>query len=236
MGQIMPPGVPTLLEMLTRLARARDSDDINPWAKFDWSYSKKSREPLICWAFSESPSMNDTESVVSDPLEKYTTEEELWQALIKWRREPLKEPDCLEVETWEEEDGTLVCRKTYKQEWDSGVAQEGVTPCRVYKTVIDHENKTMARSVYYSDGKTVAASTDHIVIHRDPLVLEVWRTHPLGMRDSGAHIAHLSMLVLANILAETARPESPPDYDVLDRVPQGFFEGYAKAFYSSFAP
>merc|ERR1719356_1012262 len=105
------------------------------------------------------------------------TEDELWENLLSWRRNPLKESYCLTVETSESvtEDGlVIVTKKVFNgQLMPPWLKKLSNTPVRIYKTVAKKEQRTMDRNIYLGDECTITGFRDCIRLLDDPLILEM---------------------------------------------------------------
>eukprot|EP00929_Paragymnodinium_shiwhaense_P122464 TRINITY_DN95206_c0_g1_i1.p1 TRINITY_DN95206_c0_g1~~TRINITY_DN95206_c0_g1_i1.p1 ORF type:complete len:193 (-),score=52.94 TRINITY_DN95206_c0_g1_i1:50-628(-) len=171
---------------------------------------------LECYPDSDSPSGDGTQCVLSDPLDKYfKMEDDLWERLVKWRRQPIKDFYALTVEVWDDPDGTLCCKKVFSgQLMPPWLKKQGSSPVRIFKTTFEKQTFTMRRSVYLGDGVTVAWPHDVVRIHEDPMLLEVYRITTRGARSCGLALQDAVSKILNMIV--TGSEEPLPDLELAD--------------------
>mmetsp|Transcript_113772 Transcript_113772/g.354396 ORF Transcript_113772/g.354396 Transcript_113772/m.354396 type:complete len:222 (-) Transcript_113772:41-706(-) len=191
---------------------------------FDWKGSPGAcKEWVYCYAFADSPSGDGTQAVISDPLDKYMTKEQLWEALVRWRKVPMRTPATLEMEVTEEEDGTIVtkrildltkCAKGY-----DGLVRKVDTnnPVRICKCTIDQEAKLMTRSIFYGDGRSLAHNRDFVRLLDDPLIVEAWRIDiSTGTREIDEDMKDFMEKILNKMV--TMNGDAMEDIDDIDNV------------------
>uniref|UniRef100_A0A7S1WPK2 Uncharacterized protein n=1 Tax=Alexandrium catenella TaxID=2925 RepID=A0A7S1WPK2_ALECA len=194
---------------------------VGSYKDYDWNPAPGTcRERVNCYPFVDSPS-GDGQSVLSDPLDKYMTKEQLWHALVQWRRVPLRGSATKEMEVMEEEDGTIVTKRvmdlTKIKEGFSGLVRKADTtdPRRITTTAVDNESMLMTRSIFYGDGRSLAHNRDFVRVWSDPLVVEVWRTDlQTGQRQAHEILKNFMEDILNMVV--TLKGDSMPDMEDTD--------------------
>eukprot|EP00928_Gymnodinium_smaydae_P032613 TRINITY_DN23571_c0_g2_i1.p1 TRINITY_DN23571_c0_g2~~TRINITY_DN23571_c0_g2_i1.p1 ORF type:complete len:215 (+),score=19.96 TRINITY_DN23571_c0_g2_i1:59-646(+) len=170
---------------------------------------------LDCYAFVKSPSGNGLDCVLSDPMDKYMTEDELWEKLLRWRREPYTNAYDTSCEVTVEENGTIRCRKDFdKEKMPEWLKKQGATPSRLYVTTVDKEKRTINRATYLNDERTLVGSRDVIIIHSDPIIVEVCRINVMGVRNAGPQVRDFFAERLNQLLEGEQVPM--PDFEEVD--------------------
>mmetsp|Transcript_43074 Transcript_43074/g.134582 ORF Transcript_43074/g.134582 Transcript_43074/m.134582 type:complete len:214 (-) Transcript_43074:169-810(-) len=188
---------------------------------YDWKSTPGTcRERIICYPMADSPT-GDGLSVISDPLDKYMTKDQLWQALVRWRKVPLRTPATLEMEVTEEEDGTIVTKRVMDTskitEGHSGLVRkvDATSPIRICRTEVDHEGMMMTRSIFYGDGRSLAHNRDFIRVTTDPLIVEAWRIDvSSGTRLCEDDLSSFMETILNQVV--TMKGDAMPDIEEID--------------------
>lgn len=196
---------------------------VSQYQDYDWKATPGTcKERIQCYAFSTSPTGDGSQCVISDPLDKYMTKEQLWEALVRWRKVPLRGPATLKMDVEEQEDGTVVTKRLLDadkvKEGHSGLIRkvDASNPVRICHTTFDHEAMTMCRSIFYGDGRSLAHNRDFIRVTTDPLIVEAWRIDlQTGSREVNNYIERFLEDTL-NTLVQTNGQESLPDFEDID--------------------
>merc|ERR1711879_283395 len=124
-----------------------------------------------------------------------TSVDELWSLLIKWRMNPITNQGCLRSDVHCEEDGTIVCTKTFDADYNNNTLRQyageeamqlwQANPELISKTQFWRDQGLIMRQVYLSDEITQSSPKDCIRIHEAPIVVECWRVTKCGHRHSG---------------------------------------------------